>query len=365
MSDNKLPLVLTLDAGGTNFVFSAIRDFEHVGKEITKSAYHENLRDTIATLLNGFHEVLSSVSEKPQAISFAFPGPADYNEGIIGDLFNLHTFRGGVPLKNIIEDKFKIPVFINNDGDLFVLGEAEKGLLPFFNKELVASNSIKKFKNLFGVTLGTGFGGGCVIDNRLMLGDNSSASEIWLFSNNVLPEYNAETSISIGAIKRDYADHAKLSLVDVPEPETIYKIAKGEAAGNKDAANMAFQTMGKVLGNVLANVVTVVDGLIVIGGGLSGAYDIFIGPLLNEMKKNYKQINDNNIPRLPFEIYDLENTREFNKFLIDDIVEVKHSTGNIFYDRHKRIGIGKSKLGTNKAVSIGAYKFAIQQLQKY
>jgi glucokinase len=64
------------------------------------------------------------------AISFAFPGPSDYPRGIIGDLGNLPCFRGGVALGPMLEDTFEIPVFINNDGDLFAYGEAIGGFLP-------------------------------------------------------------------------------------------------------------------------------------------------------------------------------------------------------------------------------------------
>ncbi len=76
--------------------------------------------------------------EPPVAISFAFPGPADYPAGIIGDLPNLPAFRGGVALGPMLEEKFGIPVFINNDGDLFVYGEAIAGFLPYVNGLLEA-----------------------------------------------------------------------------------------------------------------------------------------------------------------------------------------------------------------------------------
>ncbi len=58
------------------------------------------------------------------AISFAFPGPADYIHGIIGDLPNFPAFRGGIALGPYLEERFGMPVFINNDGNLFAYGEA-------------------------------------------------------------------------------------------------------------------------------------------------------------------------------------------------------------------------------------------------
>ena len=60
----------------------------------------------LATLVEGFMAVKSKLSEKPVAISFAFPGPADYPNGIIGDLPNLPAFRGGVALGPFLENRF-------------------------------------------------------------------------------------------------------------------------------------------------------------------------------------------------------------------------------------------------------------------
>ncbi len=80
----------------------------------------------------------------------------------------------------MLEDRFGLPTFINNDGDLFAYGEAAAGFLPYVNGLLEQAGSPKRFRNLFGVTLGTGLGGGIVRDGELFIGDNSVAGEIWL-----------------------------------------------------------------------------------------------------------------------------------------------------------------------------------------
>ena len=125
--------VLTLDAGGTNFDFSAL----HQGKEIMESirfpSYGSDLDQSIATIIKGFRAVQKTIGREGDAISFAFPGPADYRQGIIGDLNNLTGYRGGVPLKAVLEAEFKLPVFILNDASLFALGEARGGFLPHWN----------------------------------------------------------------------------------------------------------------------------------------------------------------------------------------------------------------------------------------
>ena len=83
--------------------------------------------------------------EKPVAISFAFPGPADYPNGIIGGyLPNLPSLRDGVALGPFLEEKFGVPVFINNDGDLYAYGEALGGVLPQVNAKLEYLGSSKR-----------------------------------------------------------------------------------------------------------------------------------------------------------------------------------------------------------------------------
>ena len=132
----------------------------------------DNLNGCLTVLKKGFSAVKRQLENEPVAISFAFPGPADYKNGVIGDLPNFPVFRGGVALGAFLEEEFGIPVYINNDGNLFAYGEALAGILPSINEELKAAGNPKRYKNLLGITLGTGFGAGVVIDNCLLAGDN-------------------------------------------------------------------------------------------------------------------------------------------------------------------------------------------------
>jgi glucokinase len=129
-------LIFVLDAGGTGFKFSAVRDYQEIIEPFTIPTASPTHEDLLRKLIDGFHQCEERCGAKAKAISFCFPGPADYPNGIIGDLPNLPTFRGGVALKAMLENEFHVPVFINNDGDLFVYGEALGGLLPQVNAML-------------------------------------------------------------------------------------------------------------------------------------------------------------------------------------------------------------------------------------
>ena len=78
MYEHDKRVVLTLDAGGTNFVFSAIQGNNEMISPISLPAVSDNLDECLEVLVKGFDRVIAAISVPPVAISFAFPGPADY-----------------------------------------------------------------------------------------------------------------------------------------------------------------------------------------------------------------------------------------------------------------------------------------------
>ncbi len=359
-------IVMTLDAGGTNFVFSAVQAEKEIIKPIYFPAHGDSLEITLNTIIKGFEEIQNRLKEKPIAISFCFPGPTEYERGIIGDLENLPCFRGGVALGPMLEEKFKMPVFINNDGDIFAFGEAIAGFLPEINNKLKIKAGNRRYENLLGVTFGTGFGGGIVSRGNLFLGDNSAQAEINRMRNKIYNNSSAEESVSIRGVKRVYAENTGIDIEKSPSPKTIFEIAIGKKKGNKKAAIKAFKELAIVAGDTLANAITLIDGLIVIGGGLSGAYPVFLQTLVDEMNNSFQTMTKTSLNRLEVKVFNLENKYELDEFLKDHSREitVPFSNKKIKYDPFKRIGVGVTHLGTTKAVSIGAYAFALSQLDK-
>jgi glucokinase len=359
-------IVMTLDAGGTNFVFNAVRGGEEMFEPLRIKAKGATLEEVLTKIITGFGNVKDALDEKPSAISFCFPGPADYPRGIIGDLENLPTFRGGVALKDMLEEKFNIPVFINNDGDLFAYGEAIGGILPEINAKLEATGNPKRYKNLFGVTFGTGFGGGIVSNGQLFIGDNSAGGEVNRMRNRLYPATSAEDSTAIRGVRRVYAREAGISFDEAPNPKEIQDIILGTAAGNKEAALKAWEEMAIVAGDTLANAITLIDGIIVIGGGLSGAYGVFLQKLVDEMNAAFRSLDGHEVPRLEICAKNLENPLELARFLENQSIEINvpFSKKTVNYNPTRYIGVGISRLGTSKAVSVGAYAYALAELEK-
>ena len=362
---NNSPIIFILDAGGTGFKFSAVQDSREIIEPFTIPSAAPNLEEVLQKIITGFHECETRCGAKAAAISFCFPGPADYPNGIIGDLENLPHFRGGVPLKAMLENEFHIPVFINNDGDLFAYGEALNGLLPEVNKLLEQQRNPKRYKNLLGVTIGTGFGGGIVINKVLVNGDNSAGGEINRHRNPLYPQTSAEDSISIRAVRRVYGREAGIDFDKTPHPYDIYKIAMGHQPGNKEAALKSWEELATALADVLANAISLVDGIVVIGGGLSGAWPIFMPILIKKMNEPFKGLNGSPFSRMETEAYNLMDAQDMIRFTekTGKMVKVPFSDQEVWYNPTKRVGVGVTKLGTTSAVAIGAYAFAIEKLK--
>jgi glucokinase len=358
-----LRTVLTLDAGGTALKFSAIRGNRLLAGPLSHPSDADNLDRCLANIVDGFERVKNLLSEAPVAISFAFPGPADYPAGIISNIGNLPAFRGAVALGPILEDRFGIPVFINNDGDLFTYGEAIAGFLPYVNGLLEQAGSPKRYRNLFGITLGTGLGGGIVHDGKLFIGDNSGAGEAWLLRNVLEPSVTAEEGASIRAVRRVYAEHCGIPIEEAPDPKTIFQIGMESEQGNRAAAVEAFGRLGEVAGDVLTQALTLVDGLAVIGGGISGAHPLFLQPLVAAMNVSYGGRSEG-LRRLVPRAYNIEDPAQRECFLRGDVREItlRGSSRRVRYDSLQRTAVGITRLGTSEAIAVGAYAFALCKL---
>lgn len=358
-------IVLTLDAGGTNMVFGAMRGGEFIVDPITLPSNSNDLDLCLQTMVTGFKSVINKLEGTPSAISFAFPGPADYPHGIIGGyLPNFPSFRDGVALGPFLEKTFGVPVFINNDGDLFAYGEALGGILPEINARLAAAGSTKRYRNMLGYTFGTGFGVGMIVNGELNRGDNSCVETFCLPHKN-LPGIIVEEGVAVRAVKRVYGELSG-DTTHKYEPKDIFDIAEGKIPGDAEAAKKAFAEMGEVAGDAMATAVTLVDGLIVIGGGITAARKYIMPSLFESLRSKIKTLRGDEVNRVQMKVYDLDNEAEFAEFAAGGQRKLKvyGSEEEVDYDPMKRIGVAVSKLGASKAISVGAYTFALSELDK-
>jgi len=357
-------VVMTLDAGGTKLQFSAVRGGREIVEPEARSARPDDLGASLTAITAGFEAVAEQV--RPDAISFSFPGPSYYHLGVIGDLPNLPAFRGGVALGPYLQEHFGIPVYINNDGNLFTLGEWTAGLLPEVNRMLADSGSDKRYRNLLGVTIGTGFGAGMVVDGTMVVGDNDSGGEMWVMRNKLLPEYCVEALVGKQYLRRIFSREAGMAFEDAPDPREIYEIGSSETHPLRTAARRSYEILGEAAGDAIAEASTMLDGLIVIGGGLAGAYSLFAPAMFAELRRKLHHFTGEDVPRMLSLPFDLENEGDRMRFIAGErrIIRIPGSGRELQYDALQRTAIGLSRLGTSRAVALGAYVFALRALDR-
>ena len=194
-----------------------------------------------------------------KGIGLACPGPLDAKSGRILNTPNL-TLLQNVHITAILENRLKCKVFLENDANLFALGE-----YVYFKE--------KQPKVLIGVTLGTGVGFGVVIKSGLFTGAHGMGAEYGISPNG---KENWEDGISIrGLNKMAIAKFGRLL-----SPRELFDLAN---IGNLDALEL-WSIYGVRLGIVLSHVVNMLDpDTITIGGGISHAFPYFKESMSNEL----------------------------------------------------------------------------------
>lgn len=153
--------IIGIDIGATKTHIGVVNE-SRVIKEITFPTSATAPKDQIISeIMEGIERVSKSDFS---GIGIGVPGLVDEENGIIYDLWNIPSWQE-VHLKQELENRFKKPVKITNDANTFVLGEKKYG-------------KGKSFKNFVGITLGTGFGAGFIINHELYSGTLSSAGEL-------------------------------------------------------------------------------------------------------------------------------------------------------------------------------------------
>lgn len=176
-----MPYKICLDIGGTKIASAIINEKAHIFNycQIPTQAKKNNkiILNNIFSVINNLI-VLNAHVRSLRSINLSIAGQIDTKNGIIIKSPNFQKNFNKIKIKDILEKKFKIPVYLNNDANCFALGEAVFGLG-------------KKFSNVVGMTLGSGVGGGIVINKKIYSGKNNLAGEFGhLLINNKIWEKN-------------------------------------------------------------------------------------------------------------------------------------------------------------------------------
>ena len=220
------------------------------------------------------------------AVSVGFPGPLDVERGFIHTPPNLPSFRN-TPLKAILEKRAGVPVFVDNDANLIALGEQRFG----------AGIGVS---SLVCLTLGTGIGGGIVLDGEVWHGAADTAGEIGHMivvrggrrcgcgARGCLERYASATGavLNARALLRKEKKSLILELAD-GKPKNITSHAVYRAARRGDAvAAAALTETARYLAIGVSNILNVLNPqMVVIAGGLANAGEYLMRPLRAAVKE--------------------------------------------------------------------------------
>jgi glucokinase len=272
-----------IDIGGTNIKIVHISEEGDILKSIshpTPDAYgesYERIRDFLIETLKGMVR-----EDNPYGIGFGIAGVIDRENGIVIDSPNIPAING-FRVKETMEKEFSLPIVVENDANAYAFAEKWIG-------------AGREFNNLVVLTLGTGIGGGIIYKGELFEG----AAEI---GHTVIePDGRFCTCRSFGCLESYASGRAivdrTISFLEkgvdsiIKEscggnfykitPELVYKAAlEGDTLSRE-----VFREVGRYLGIGIANMVNIFSPeAVIIGGGLTGAWDMFIDELKREFSK--------------------------------------------------------------------------------
>jgi glucokinase len=279
--------VIGVDIGGTNIRIAAV-DYE--GRILSQIKYSNDSsfeRDSlIENLLKSFKDLKDRVEGEPDGIGLGVAGVIKREEGVISEAPNLPKFKN-FNIKATLQKVVNVPVFVDNDANVAALGEKWMG----------AGRGVA---DLCCLTLGTGIGGGIILNGEIWRGMDGVAGEV----GHMIIEYEgamcncgnrgcleayasatAVTKMARKAIKQGrgtiLVERCGGNLSEISS-KMIYESAKMGDSLSIDV----LREMGRYLGVGVANLVNLLNlELVILAGRLAEAWDYFIHATLNEIEK--------------------------------------------------------------------------------
>lgn len=264
-----------IDLGGTNIKAGTIDD---EGMIVSSLSIPTEASQGWDKVISNIKKILKElVNDRVKAIGIGIPGPVDFERGIIKEMPAIPGAKN-VEIAKEIQRDFKKPTFVDNDANNFVLGEVVFGVA-------------RGKKYVIGITLGTGIGGGIVIDGRLYRGSRNYAGEVGhiVISPNgqqcncgkfgCWEAYGSATAIIRNALsskKRDINSKLNNYPSEKIDARLVIELAKEGDKFCREIAQNAFFYIGMGIAS-LVNILN--PEMVVIGGGVSLAGEYLIEPV--------------------------------------------------------------------------------------
>lgn len=243
--------IIGIDLGGTTIGIGKINSNKIVKQlsfNVSSLASEKNVVSEIIQAINQLFD--NNIS----GIGIGVPSLVDIEKGIVFDVPNIPSWKK-VHLKQILEDQFHKPVYINNDANCFAVGEKHYG-------------KGKPFNNMVGLTLGTGMGAGIIINSHLYSGINCGAGE---FGTILYKDHVYEYYCSGQFFKDEFGIEG-------------YKLFEKAKEGDQTSLKI-FEQFGTHLGNAIITILFAIDPeAIILGGSISQAFPFFKKSMWQQIK---------------------------------------------------------------------------------
>jgi len=228
--------------GGTNIgIARVVKDkiSDHFTTDNDAQGTEEQILNTLLDTIDQLYD------ESIHGIGIGVPSLVDVEKGIVYDVQNIPSWNR-IPVKDVVEKRFNVPVYVNNDANCFVVSE------KYFGKG-------KQYQDIVGLTMGTGLGAGIIIQNQLYSGQNCGAGEF-----GSIP-YNGQT----------YEDYCSGKFFKREYGIKGHQVFEDAISGNQKALDI-FHKFGTHLGNAILTILFAVDPqAIFLGGSVTQSYQFF------------------------------------------------------------------------------------------
>ncbi|MFA5149026.1 MAG: ROK family protein [Candidatus Omnitrophota bacterium] len=266
-----------IDLGGTYTKLALVSSSGKILRRARLSTQDHVSRDSllgaIASEIGVLMKKARLTRRQVKGVGIGVPGLVDFSRGVVYDLTNVRGWKN-TPVKRLLENKLKIPVLADNDVNVMALGECKFG-------------AGKGARNAVCITLGTGVGGGIIIDGGIYRGSTFSAGEV---GHMPLKEEGLSCNCGgYGCLER-YVGNRHISEEfrsikggdSLLSPESISIAAR---KGDKASIEL-WDRVGKRIGTTLAGIVNLLNPeKIIIGGGVAGAGELIFGPIRKTVKR--------------------------------------------------------------------------------
>ncbi len=234
--------IIGIDLGGTNVRGGIVNGGELNGLMSTRINAQGKSEEVLDELF-AFTDRL--INPSVTAIGIGVPGLVNLDEGLVFDVINIPAWTE-IPLRKLMEDRYHVPVLINNDANCFALGEY------YFGQG-------KECNSMAGLTIGTGLGSGLILNKKLYSGKNCGAGEFGMIG-------------YLDQCVEYYASGSFFKNVYNADGEVVFKQAQ---EGEEQALKM-YAELGTHLGNAIKMILYALDiELVILGGSVSKAFPYF------------------------------------------------------------------------------------------